>query len=63
MKLEWNKYYVAKISYFKNNPIHEVIINVKLDEIVVVFNGTDCEEVRVKDLNYFEVVNEIKICK
>lgn len=67
MNLERDKYYIVKLSYFKGNPIHESIIYVRYDvrgeEIVIVFTGFRCEEVRVNDLNYFEIVSDIDINK
>ena len=65
MKLKWGEFYIVKLSYFKGNPIHESIAYVKHDEegeeIINVFNGLSCEEVRIRNLNYFKIVNKINI--
>lgn len=67
VKLQWDKYYIVKLSYFKGNPIHESIIYVRHDvegeEIAVVFKGFSCEEIRINNLNYFEIVSHIDIKK
>lgn len=67
MELKWDKYYIVKLSYFKGNPVHESIAYVKHDtmgeEIIILFNGLNCEEIRINDLNYFEIVKIISLNK
>lgn len=67
MQLEWAKFYIVKISFFEGNPIHETIAFVREDkegkELIKVFNGFECEDITVKDLKYFEVVEQINIIK
>lgn len=59
------RYYVAKMSFFKGNPIHEYIVftsGIGKDYLhVYVFLGMSSEEVNVENLNYFEILREIEI--
>ncbi len=60
MKLEHNKWYIVEIAFNDRNPIHRAVCRYRGDSYVELFGSYENIEYKaIKDLSYFNVVNEI----
>lgn len=64
-KLKLYNIYIAEISYFKGNPTHKAIIKVINDikgyEEILIFTSEGNNCAYIKNLNYFNLVQEINL--